>query len=46
MIYFLIASIMAISYLDFKLISFILKRNSTDFEEHKKYGKRFTKIGI
>ena len=30
---------MTISYLDFKLISVILKRNSTYFEEHKKYGK-------
>lgn len=39
MICFLIASIMVISYLDFKLISAILKRNVTYFEEHKKYGK-------
>lgn len=38
MMYFVLATIMAVSYLDFKLISVILKRSSVYFHEHKKYG--------
>ena len=38
MIYFFSATIMAVFYLDFKLISVILKRSSAYFHEHKKYG--------
>lgn len=38
MIWFFSAAIMAVFYLDFKLISVILKRSSVYFDEHKKYG--------
>lgn len=38
MVYFFSAAIMAVFYLDFKLISVILKRSSVYFHEHKQYG--------
>ena len=39
MAYFFSAAIMAVFYLDFKLISVILKRSSVYFHEHKQYGR-------
>lgn len=38
MMYYFAAAIMAVFYLDFKVIAVILKRSSEYFHEHKQYG--------
>lgn len=39
MMYFFSAAIMAVFFLDFKLISVILKKSAAYFHEHKQYGR-------